>query len=252
MATPQRNDEQSSGGMPRWLLLSGLGLGVLLVGAFGVWLLMGGSATLMGMMPQGVVKALGERPGEGKKVEQHLGDYPSTNANAAKETEPVKPQDLTQWQEPMQALADTADAAIDKMRASGGRDQAAVHAAEKAVDDLRTFSLRDAPNRVQQPLLELRRTMTQERASALDRARRVNKATHLVVTSAEGPKVPMRSAAKETADLLVELEDGVLVRVHLDNGNGWSRADVLSGPSTGKGGYIQNKSLKALPKAPTN
>lgn len=252
MATPQRSDEQSSGGMPRWMVLSGLSIGVLLLGAFGVWLLMGGTAVVMGVMPQGVAKALGERPGEGKKVEQHLSDYPSEKANQNKETEPVKPEDLAQWQEPMQALAEAADAAIDKMRASGGRDQAAVHAAEKAVDDLRTFSLRDAPGRVQEQLKELRRNMAQDRAAALDRARRVNKATHLVVSSADGPKVPLRDAAKESAETVVQLEDGVLVRVHLDNGNGWSRADVLSGPSTGKGGYIQNKSLKALPKAPTN
>lgn len=252
MATPQRNDEQSSGGMPRWMVLTGMSVGVLVLGAFGVWMLMGGTAIVMGLLPQGVTKALGERPGEGKKVEQHLSDYPSEKANLNKENEPPKPEELAQWQEPMQALADAADAAIDKMRATGGRDQAAVHVAEKAVDDLRTFSLRDAPTRVQEPLKELRRTMAQDRASALDRARRVNKATHLVVSSAEGPKVPMRDAAKESAELVVSLEDGVLVRVHLDNGNGWSRADVLSGPSSGKGGYIQNKSLKALPKAPTN
>ena len=252
MATPQRSDEQSSGGMPRWLVLTGMSLGVLVLGAFGVWMLMGGTAIVMGWMPEGVSKALGERPGEGKKVEQRLSDYPTEKANLNKDNEPPKPEEMAQWQDPMLALGEAADDAIDKMRASAGRDQAAVQAAEKAVDELRTFSLRDAPVRVQEPLKELRRTMTQERAAALDRARRVNKATHLVITSAEGPKVPLRESAKETAELVATLEDAVLVRVHLDNGNGWSRADVLSGPSTGKGGYIQNRSLKALPKAPTN
>ncbi len=243
--------QQSSGGMPRWMVLGGLGLGALVLAGVGVWLMMGGTNVVLGMLPDGVVKTLGERPGEGKKIEQKLSDYPHEQ-KGDKGDGPVDPEELQPYRESMEAQAALVDAAIDKMRASGGRDQALVHAAEKSLEDLRIFSIRDAPSRLQPPLQELRRNLTQERAAALDTARRVNKATHLVVVEGEGKRAALRSSANAESASVAELEDGVLVRVHLDNGNGWSRADVLSGPAAGKGGYVQNRALKALPKAPTN
>lgn len=244
-------NQESSGGMPRWMVFAGLGLGAVALAGLGVWLMMGGTNVVLGMLPEGVVKTLGERPGEGKKVEQKLSDYPNEQPSD-KGGGPITAAELAPYRESLEAQAAVVDAAIDKMRASGGRDQALVHAAEKALDDLKTSSVRDAPNRLQSTLQELRRDLTQERATALDTARRVNKATHLVVVEGEGKRAAMRSSANAESASVAELEDGVLVRVHLDNGNGWSRADVLSGPSAGKGGYLQNRSLKALPKAPTN
>lgn len=243
--------QQGSGGMPRWMVLGGLGLGALALAGIGLWLMMGGTNVVLGMLPEGVVKTLGERPGEGKKVQQQLSEYP-TDRPSDKGGEAVDPAELDSYRTAMEAQAALVDAAIDKMRASGGRDQSLVHAAEKSLEDLRTFSIRDAPARLQPELQQLRRDLTQERATALDTARRVNKATHLVVVDGAGKRAALRGSANADAASVAELEDGVLVRVHLDNGNGWSRADVLSGPSAGKGGYLQNRSLKALPKAPTN
>jgi hypothetical protein len=227
------------------MVFAGLGLGAVALAGLGVWLMMGGTNVVLGVLPEGVVKTLGERPGEGKKVEQKLSDYPNEQPGD-KGGGPISAEELAPYRESLEAQAALVDAAIDKMRASGGRDQALVHAAEKALDDLKTSSVRDAPTRLQSNLQELRRDLTQERAAALDTA------THLVVVEGEGKRAAMRSSANAEAAIVAELEDGVLVRVHLDNGNGWSRADVLSGPSAGKGGYVQNRSLKALPKAPTN
>ncbi len=255
-ATPPAEQSNS-----RLLVFGGLGVGGLIVAGLVLWLLMGGTATLVSVLPEGVVKTLGERPGEGKRVEQHLSDYPGEQAAKA-QAEPEAPQVAADaWQAPapevsaeelqallapLQAQTKLTDAAIDRVRDGKGTDQAALHDAEQAVAALRTFSLRDIPARYKVAAEDQRKTLATERIEAFAAAQRLARATHLIAlpSSAARDSVVLRSSAGEASENIAVLDDGVLVHVHLDTGKGWSRVDALSGPAAGKGGYLQNKYLR--------
>jgi hypothetical protein len=89
--------------------------------------------------------------------------------------------------------------------------------------------------------------LTDERVQALQSAKKLAKATHIVVGTAGTALLELRKAADAHAESVTGLDDGTLVQVHLDTGKGWSRLDVLSGAAAGKGGYLQNGALKRLP-----
>ncbi|MBM4346059.1 MAG: hypothetical protein FJ100_22010 [Deltaproteobacteria bacterium] len=268
MAAPpaSRAPEPAGGGGRNWLVIGLLGGGGLVAAAVALWLLTGGMATLARMLPEGVVKTLGERPGEGKRVEQKLHDYPGESVREASEKEreapppadawaapaaEVDPEELVKLLQPLEAQAKSADAAIEAVRENRGRDQAVVLAGEQAVEALRTFKLVDVPQRYRKAAEDKRKALANERNEALASAKRLAKATHLVAVpdGAARDSVVLRSAGGEASENLGLLDDGMLVKVHLDTGKGWMRIDVLSGTNAGKGGYLQGRYLKRLPDA---
>lgn len=237
--------------MPRWLTLALLGVGGLLVLAIGVWLLMGGTATIMRWMPEGVAKTLGEKPGEGKKVEQKLSDYPGDPQGAGSDQENAAgASDLPTSEAVDAALAavmtqvEAADEAITRVRGGHGRDQAVIAEAEKAVQAIGSTPLGECTRKVKQAAEEKRRALVAQKQTALDAAKRLARATHLVMS-----ETSLRAAADSDSEQVAKLQDGVLVQVHLDTGKGWSRADVISGPATGKAGYVLDAVLKKLAQA---
>jgi hypothetical protein len=246
MAAPA--PRESSSGLPRWLILVGLVLGVLLAGAVGVWLLMGGTATVMHFLPEGVAKTLGEKPGEGKRVEQHLSDYPGDHAGATDEAGDDKPpstEDTDDALAPIRDLAVDADAAIAKLRAAGAGDQSAAAAAEKAIENLRTAALGESSKQAKKVAEERRKAMVLERVQAFESARRLGRATHMIAENA----TQLRQAAEGDSKPLATLDDGVMLWVHLDTGKGWSRVDVLSGSAAGKSGYVLNAAMTKIKQA---
>ncbi|MBI5607722.1 MAG: hypothetical protein HY902_02460 [Deltaproteobacteria bacterium] len=242
----QAPDNKGSGA-PRWLVLVGLGVGVLAAGALGVWLLMGGTATVMRWLPEGVAKTLGEKPGEGKRVEQKLTDYPGDKAapagdSAEDDGQPPSAEDLEDAMAPLRDLAVDADAAIAKVRQGGAEDLTATAAAEKAIQTLRTAAVGEASKKAKKAAEDRRKAMVLERVQALAAAKRLSKATHMV---REAP-AKLHQAADDSSPATGTLDDGVLVWVHLDTGKGWSRVDVLSGAASGKSGYVLNSALTKL------
>lgn len=237
---------EEEGGQPRWLWLTLLSVTVLLVLGVTTWLLMGGANTVVSWLPEGVAKTLGERPGEGKRVEQKLTHYPGEQA-PTEDGEEVDAEELQRLLGPLRDKAEATDAAIAALGGKHRPDQAAVLAAENAVDELKTFSLGDLPKAYRQPAEERRRAMVDERQTALTRLKKTLRATHLVTGTSGTALLELRKAADDQAESVTGLEDGTLVQVHLDTGKGWSRVDVLSGPDAGKGGYLQNGALQRLP-----
>ncbi len=265
-APPASRAPEPVGGGRNWVVIGLLGGGGLLAAAIGLWLLTGGMATLAKILPEGVVKTLGERPGEGKRVEQKLHDYPGEQVAEAREKElaappaadtwvapaaEVDPEELARLLQPLEAQAKAADTAIEAVRENRGRDQAVVLAGEQAVEALRTYKLVDVPSRYRKAAEDKRKALTNERNEAMASAKRLAKATHLVAVpdGAARDSVVLRSAGGESSDNLGLLDDGVLAKVHLDTGKGWMRIDVLSGANAGKGGYLQSRYLKRLPDA---
>lgn len=241
------SSHDSGSGLPRWLVLVGLGVGALVAGAIGVWLLMGGTATVMRWLPKGVAKTLGEKPGEGKKVEQKLTDYPGDKAGAPAEVaeddgQPPSAEDLEDAMAPLRDLAVDADAAIAKVRQAGPDDLTALAAAEKAIQTLRTAAVGEASKKAKKVAEERRKAMVLERVQALASAKRLGRATHMI----QQAPAKLHQAADSSSPEVATLDDGVLVWVHLDTGKGWSRVDVLSGAAAGKSGYVGNASLGKL------
>ncbi|MSQ85033.1 MAG: hypothetical protein EXR77_19530 [Myxococcales bacterium] len=271
MAAPAQHQhgapDSSGDGGRNWLMIGLLGGGGLLAAALVLWLLTGGMATLAKILPEGVVKALGERPGEGKKVEQKLTDYPGEKLAEAPEKagdEPapaadvwvapaaeVSAEELDKLLQPMLAQAKATDEAIEKVRENRGRDQGVLHAGEAALESLRHYKLADIPQRYRKAADDKRKTLTAERAEALTSAKRLAKATHLVAVpdGAARDSVVLRSAASESSENMAIIDDGVLAQLHLDTQKGWMRIDVLTGSAIGKGGYLQSRYLKRLPEA---
>lgn len=262
MAFPAKQPEPAASNS-KWLIFGGLGVGGLIAAALVLWLLMGGTQTLVSVLPEGVVKTLGERPGEGKKVEQKLSDYPGEKI-AEKDEEPkvaaagpdvfvapapeINAEELDKLLLPLQAQAKSADQAIEKVRDGHGKDQASLHEAEQAVAGLRAFSLREIPARYKAMAEQKRKALADERTEAFASAQRLARATHLVAVPAgvASDSVVLRSAASEASENVGVLDDGVLVHLHLDTGKGWARIDALTGSAAGKGGYLQSKYLRRV------
>lgn len=246
-----------------WLLLGLLGGGGLVTACLVLWLLSGGMSTVMSLLPEGVVKALGERPGEGKRVEQHLTDYPGEKAAdkddappAAKPTDkPANPapqpelsaEELATALQPLKDLGKAADTAIETVRENRAKNLDELHAAEKAVDAIRSFKSADLPKQARKAADEEKRALAAEKADALEAAKRLGKATHLVSLPNDKDTTPLREAASDASEVVASVDDGALVHVHLDTGKGWLRVDVLNGKAAGKGGYLPGKVVKKIP-----
>lgn len=268
---------------PNWPVLIGLCVGGLALVAVVGWLVFGGGANaVLRALPEGVVKVFGERPGEGKRVEQKLSDYPgektsdpgpgsgtaadkagpsgapdrTPSADAPANVDPAAKGDdgATAAEEqaealkPLQAQAKVTDAAIDKVRESKGANLDDLRAAEAAVEALRGFSLKAVPSRYRKAAEAERKALTDERSQGLEAAQRLAKATHLVFLPKGMPRdtVVLRQAASASSENVAILDDGTLLKVHLDTGKGWVRVDALSGPATGKAGYLQARFVKKI------
>lgn len=245
-----RQQSEESSGLPRWAVLTILGILVVVALGVGAWLMMGGMAKVMRMMPEGVLKTVGEAPGEGKRVQQKLTDYPGEKAGQAAEEagggEAVDPEKLLGYLAPLTEQAQQVDDAIAKMRAGKAGDQALLNGADQAFAALRNYVPRDVPKAYLPSLEEKKRALVSEKRTVLDAAKRAARATHLVAGTDGTARLELRKAADPKSESVAGIEDGTLVQVHLDTGKGWSRVDILSGPSTGKAGYLQNEALKKI------
>lgn len=265
----------------RWLMLAGLGVGVLAAGAFGFWLLMGGTGVIMRSLPDGVVKLLGEKPGEkyyppeqnppapwdkpppGKGFQERPSYAEEPEAEAIEEAKAAEPgaegnaeppttaqDDAAKAQAVMAAvkqLADAADEAIARYSDRGASDQEAYLAAEKAIAALRSAPIRGGSEAVRVAAREQRDEWVLQKQKALDEAKRLGRATHTVAVG-PGKTASLREAASAGSTEVAELEDGTLVKVFLDTGTGWARAEALSGNSAGKNGYVRSGQIRAVRK----
>ncbi|MSP90183.1 MAG: hypothetical protein EXR79_00020 [Myxococcales bacterium] len=127
-------------------------------------------------------------------------------------------------------------------------DQERYHEADKAVEALRTAVVAADSAALKVAATEFRNELALAGRKSLDLARLSGRATHRVTGTAKRDPVglDMHKDTKATSKELGRLDDGTLVRVHLDAGGGWVRAEAMTGDQTGLAGYVQARYLRPL------
>jgi hypothetical protein len=271
------------------LVIVGYVLGSIVALALVAWLLMGGLQVVLSWMPPGVRKVIGEPGGEkvmpqkadpnGAPWDKHgyvsgggepAADMPKIRPSADEEPEESAEEAATPDENaiepigktddeaaaatvlaPIRALDEAAGTAIEAYERNP-QDQGKYLAAEKAVDILRTFAIADRTSpALRTAATELRDERAVARAEGLAAAKTLGRASHKVHLGGDQAQafLAMREAANAESPLVAELVDGTLVRVHLDNGNGWYRVEAVTGESSGKSGYARGKWLQKLARA---
>jgi hypothetical protein len=274
--------------MRRVLMAVGYVLGAIVALALVAWLMTGGLQQLLSWMPPGVRKIIGEpgtekvmparpdpngapwekrgyQPSDDEtdtpmpKMKPSVAGEPEESAEEAatpdeNAVEPAaRPEDeaaAAAVLAPIRSLDEAAGTAIEAYERNP-EDQGKYLTAEKAVATLRTFAPADGTaSALRTAATELRDERAVARAEALTAARAMGRATHKVHLGEDqaSPFLAVREAANTESRLVAELLDGTLVRVFLDNGNGWYRVEAVTGESAGKGGYARGKWLQKLPR----
>lgn len=243
--------------LPPWMLLGSFGVGGLALAGIALWLLWGGTATVMSWLPEGVVKALGEKAGEGKVIERkgdpegapwemkayktHAGkDDPEAEEAAETPTPTAKTDDASKAEAtlaPIVAAARAADQAIEAVEAHP-QDQAAVLKAVHAIETLKETPVLGGNAALRQAALERRGELVLEKQAALTAIQTQGRTTHVVKTA-----TILRKAADDGSEAVATLETDTKVHSFLDTGTGWTRVEALGGESSGKNGYVPTRSL---------
>lgn len=251
-----------------WLVLGGFGLGGLLLAALALWLLWGGTATVMSWLPSGVVRSLGEKVGEPKVVEPVADPEGApwkakayTNqARAGDDDEAALPGAASQDQADEDPTGDAAlakaalaqvvlaaaaaDRAIEAWQKKPG-DQGLRVAAERSIDALHAAEIPAKTPALRQAALEQRAELVAQKRKFLADLQRMERATH-TVSVRNGGMATLRTAGEDSAAEVAQLGDTTSVHVFLDNGHGWSRVEVLTGDHAGKNGYLRNRNLNQV------
>jgi hypothetical protein len=242
-----------------WMVLGSFGLGGLGLAAIALWLLWGGTATVMSWLPDGVVKAVGEKAGEGKVIERqkdpegapwemkayktHAGkDDPEAEEaqEAAAPTATGKSDDAVKAEAtlaPIKAAAEAADQALDAL-AADPKDQKAYLTAVHAIETLKSAQVLGGNAALRQAAVERRGELVAEKQASLDALQTKGRTTHVVKSA-----TTLHKAADDGSEALGALAEGTQVHVFLDTGSGWSRVEALTGEAIGKNGYVPSKAL---------
>lgn len=258
-----------SSAMPPWLVLTALALAGLLAVALGLWLLWGGTATVMSWLPTSLVRSVSEKAGDPKVVEQQpdpegapwkskayvnqdrvdgdKADDPDKDLPAEGTADKADPQhDAAVAQAALAPITEAAaavDRAIEAWQKKPG-DQALLLVAEKAIESLRTTSVHAGTAALRQAALEQRGELVNQKRKALEDAQRQIRASHRI--TAKSGAASMRQAADDKSEEVAQLPDDTSVHLFLDTGHGWSRIEVLTGEAAGKNGYVRNRNLEPV------
>jgi len=257
--------------------------------ALAVWLfLFNGLNVVLSALPPGVVKLIGEKPGEQKVMpvvaerapwETHKaytarknGERPGAEPSADDSPGKVDDDEVDDTAEEPAAPAKTdeqaaAELTMAPIRSLGARadeaiaayqddasDQALFLAANQAIEAIKAVEIQAETEAVRVAAVEYRAELVTQKRKTLEESRRAGRATHRVAGTAgnkSAPYLTLREAASSSSDDVGHVSDGQLLRVHLDAGGGWQRVEVLTGPTAGKYGYARGKQLLALKKKRT-
>jgi hypothetical protein len=140
----------------------------------------------------------------------------------------------------LDAAAAKADEAIAQVAVKRG-EQAAVVAAEQAIDDLQHLAIPKAEASVMQAAKERRSELATEKKAALEQAKRQARATHAATKT-----VGLYKSGDDDSEQVAQLAAGALVHLFLDTGKGWARVEALDGDAAGQSGYVRAKALRRL------
>lgn len=140
----------------------------------------------------------------------------------------------------LDAAAARADKAIAQVAELRG-EQAAVVAAEQAIDDLQHLAIPKAEASVMQAAKERRSELATEKKAALEQAKRQARATHAATKT-----VGLYKSGDDDSEQVAQLAAGALVHLFLDTGKGWARVEALDGDAVGQSGYVRTKALRRL------
>ena len=258
------------GGFAAWLFLFGGVRTMYRVLPPGVMTVLGGEKPFgETVMPQ---KASGVRPWEQQGAAAKADDgadeaavEPADKAVAEEATEPatgearagkrdapspaVQTDDQAEAEKALAPVRALSARAVEAIRAyeEDPSDQERYHEADKAVEALRTAVVA-AEGALKVAATELRNELALAGRKSLDLARMSGRATHRVTgTGKRDPAgLDVHKDTNTSSKELGRIEDGTLVRVHIDAGSGWVRAEAMTGEQAGLAGYVQSKFLRPL------
>jgi hypothetical protein len=259
-------------GLAAWLMLFG-GLNVLAQHLPpGVWTLIGEKPGAQKIMPQkgsgdvpwrtqGAAAATDEERGKAKQRPKADDDEPEDEAaepaaeapvaeNAAEPVAPPKTDDeatADRAMAPVRALSGRAEEAIQAYEEDSA-DQALYHAAEKAVESLRSAVVAADSDALKVAATELRNDLALKAKQRLEQARLAGRATHRVFGTSRRfpPGLDLHKDTNKASKELGRIAEGVLVRVHIDAGSGWVKCEAMTGEQVGLSGYALAKYLRPL------
>lgn len=264
---PPARPEAEKKSLPPWMVLGGFGVGGLVLAALALWLLWGGTATVMSWLPSGVAKSLGEKSGETKVIARKVDPEGAAwdlkaHRTGAPQAEPAaeagepgpdaeddgkpgepNPEDAERAAAalaPINAAATLADEALAAYAAKPG-DQGLRLAAEHAIETLKVTSVPKTTSALRQAALEQRSVLVVQKRKVMEDTQVQARATHKLNGAAS-----LRKAAAEDADEVAALPGDTLLHLFLDTGTGWARVEALNGEAAGRNGYVKSRALSKL------
>ena len=272
---PPATPEPEKKSLPSWMVLGGFGAGGLVLAALALWLLWGGTATVMSWLPSGVAKSLGEKAGETKVIQRtkdpegaawELKAYKTREPKAEPGVVAEDPgedaalaaagtKDEAAPSEPNPEEVERAEAALAPIRAAAAMadealaayaakpaDQGLRLAAEHSIETLKVTTVPKTTSALRQAALEQRSVLVQQKRKVMEATQVGARATHKL-----NGATSLREAAADDAEEVAALPGDALLHVFLDTGSGWSRVEALNGEAAGRNGYVKSRSLSKLP-----
>jgi hypothetical protein len=148
---------------------------------------------------------------------------------------------------PVRALSGRAEEAIQAYEEDSA-NQALYHAAEKAVESLRSAVVTADSEALKVAATELRNDLALKAKQRLEQARLAGRATHRVIGTSKRfpPGLDLHKDTNKASKELGRIAEGVLVRVHIDAGSGWVKCEAMTGDQVGLSGYALAKYLRPL------